>query len=93
MESRFISRREYSNDLRDNIIISFSQSVQITTSDFPAFVLLDFLSKLGGSLGLWLGVGVVQILELCGTLLLPLCTCGNKGNLQFNITQLLGVFS
>ena len=39
----------------------FDQTVDITEYYYPEFSLADFLSTIGGILGLWLGVGVVQI--------------------------------
>ena len=35
--------------------------MDITEYYYPEFSAVDFLSSLGGSLGLWLGVGVAQI--------------------------------
>ena len=42
---------------------SFDPEVVRQTSEFPAFNWTTFLADLGGSLGLWLGLGVSQILE------------------------------
>ena len=39
------------------------QDVATTESYIPKFSLAIFIADLGGSLGLWLGVGVVQILK------------------------------
>ena len=46
------------------IDIAFSDTLTITTSDFPKFNPAEFLSTLGGSMGLWLGLGVVQTIEI-----------------------------
>ena len=37
------------------------QTVTTTEYYFPEFSVVDFLANLGGSLGLWLGVGIIQI--------------------------------
>ena len=42
--------------------IAFNQHVEVTESFIPEFSVTTFLAGLGGSLGLWLGVGVVQLL-------------------------------
>ena len=46
------------------IDITFASKVQVTTTNFLEFHLSTFLSEFGGSLGLWLGLGVAQILQL-----------------------------
>ena len=45
------------------LIFSFDPEVVIERSDYPAFNWTTFFSDLGGSLGLWLGLGVSQLLE------------------------------
>jgi hypothetical protein len=44
--------------------IRFSQTVQVTTTDFIKPTLSTFLSDVGGSMGLWLGLGAVQALQM-----------------------------
>ena len=39
----------------------FDQTVDITEYYYPEFSIAEFLSSIGGILGFWLGVGVVQI--------------------------------
>ena len=46
------------------IDIAFSGTLTITTSDFPKFNPAAFLSEIGGAMGLWLGLGVVQTIEI-----------------------------
>ena len=53
------------SDQNDVIEIRFHHEVSITESYFPSFSLPSFFADLGGSLGLWLGVGAVQIIGYC----------------------------
>ena len=46
------------------IDISFTKMVTVSKTDFPEFSIVNFLSALGGSMGFWLGLGVIQTLEL-----------------------------
>ena len=41
--------------------LTFEQDVEITEYFYPDFSFPSFLSNLGGTLGLWLGVGVLQL--------------------------------
>ena len=45
------------------IDITFSDKVEVTSWDYGTFSIAEVLASLGGSMGLWLGVGVVQLLE------------------------------
>ena len=42
---------------------TLDQTVTITEAYYPKFSLLDFLSKTGGAVGLWLGLGMVQLVK------------------------------
>ena len=46
------------------ISLYIKDQMPVTTTTFVSFSLSKFLSDLGGILGLWLGLGVVQLLEL-----------------------------
>ena len=46
-----------------HLILAIDQNVVTTESYIPSFSMAIFIADLGGSLGLWLGVGVVQILK------------------------------
>ena len=52
------------------VIFTFSDVVMVTHTGFPAFSLAQELATLGGSMGLWLGLGVLQVLEILVRLLL-----------------------
>ena len=45
------------------ISLSINQEVTVTESYIPEFSFATFMADLGGSLGLWLGVGAVQIIS------------------------------
>ena len=40
-----------------------NQEVEVTEYFIPEFSVSTFLAELGGSIGLWLGVGAVQLLS------------------------------
>ena len=46
------------------ILVTFEDTMQVTRTDIVQFSLTTFLSNLGGSLGLWLGLGMVQLGEV-----------------------------
>ena len=48
--------------------LQFEDTVDITEYYYPNFSVPDFLSNIGGSMGLWLGVGVMQFGEFCSTI-------------------------
>ena len=56
-----VSEKKWDHNFTD-FDITFDQTVTVTEYYFPEFSFSDFLSRLGGSLGLWLGIGVTQII-------------------------------
>ena len=55
--------------------LTFSQSVMVTTVEFLKFSFSNFLSDLGGSMGLWLGIGLLQTVQMAIQLVLPRIKC------------------
>ena len=53
-----------------SVVINFNKEVIVTRIGFAHFNFPTFLADLGGSIGLWLGLGVVQLLELIIKLLM-----------------------
>ena len=43
----------------------------MTTTSFLTLYLTTFLADLGGSLGLWLGLGVLQVIQLVLSYIVP----------------------
>ena len=46
------------------IVLTMSNTVTATATTFPRFKLDLALAELGGSMGLWLGLGILQIIEI-----------------------------
>ena len=43
--------------------LTLDQEVTLTESFYPPFSPLDFITVSGGALGLWLGIGAVQVVQ------------------------------
>ena len=63
---KFTSRLESTFKSADYsaFIFTINDQVEVTESYIPEFSISVFLGQLGGSLGLWLGVGAVQLLNI-----------------------------
>ena len=59
---------------RETIALSFNQEATVTESYIPEFSFAHFIADLGGSLGLWLGVGAVQIISSGATAVIQAVT-------------------
>jgi hypothetical protein len=46
------------------ILVNFAKDMQVTSTSLVSFSIVDFFSDMGGILGLWLGLGAVQMGEL-----------------------------
>ena len=53
-----------------SIVFTFNQNIKLEQIGFAKFHFPLFLVDLGGSIGLWLGLGVVQMLELLTKIIL-----------------------
>ena len=49
---------------RKMMTISFTKEMQVTKTSIVPFSIVDFFSGMGGILGLWMGLGALQIIEL-----------------------------
>ena len=65
VKNSLITSRGYTNV--SYIDIRFDQTVGVTEHYYPDFSVSEFLSSFGGVLGLWLGVGVVQLTGFSAT--------------------------
>ena len=54
---------KYADYVNSRIDITFSTKVNRYIYDFPKFHFTSFLATLGGTTGLWLGLGVIQLLN------------------------------
>ena len=63
---KFTSRLESTFKSQDfsAFIFTINDQVEVTESYIPEFSISVFLGQLGGSLGLWLGVGAVQLINI-----------------------------
>ena len=68
--TRMISKRASSPLGR--ILLSFSEKVTMTITELESPSVSELLSEIGGSIGLWLGLGVFQAIEILSKVLVAL---------------------
>lgn len=49
--------------------ITIEEAVILTELYYPSMTLSDFLSQVGGTIGLWLGMGAIQLFIYCNNFL------------------------
>ena len=74
VESRQLAEKTF-NANNSVINLTFSQGVVVTKTNFLKFIFTNFLSDLGGCMGLWLGIGLLQAIEIGIKFLLPQMSC------------------
>ena len=60
--TRLMSKRATAD--KSHIVLSFSETVQMTITEMEAPSISGLLSAIGGSIGLWLGIGVFQAVQI-----------------------------
>ena len=63
VESRFL-REKNENRNQSVFHLTFSDEVLVTKTEFLKFSFKIFLSDIGGSMGLWLGLGLLQAVQI-----------------------------
>ncbi len=76
ISSRLIEKRKMK--LANVIRMNIDPLVEITESYFPDFSLSGFLADCGGSLGLWMGLGAVQLISNAEADLFSMMKSNNK---------------
>ena len=52
---------EQTDKYHTSMDLTFYQTITVTESYYPTFSFTKFFAELGGSIGLWLGMGLLQI--------------------------------
>ena len=70
--TKLISRRPIRNERFGRILLAFSEKVPMTITELETPSVSELLSAIGGSIGLWLGLGVFQAIEILSKALMAL---------------------
>ena len=63
IQGALVSQRFIDNSNLSVFDFTLDPTVTITEAYYPEFDLVSFLSKTGGAVGLWLGLGMVQLVQ------------------------------
>ena len=63
IQGALVSSKFIDNSNQTKFDFTLDQTVTITEAFYPKFNLQEFLSKTGGAVGLWLGLGMVQLVK------------------------------
>ena len=77
VHSSLIQKNRESTRFYSFIEITFDQAVTVKESFYKSLSYSELFSSLGGALGLWLGVGIMQIIE-------HIVKCGSTINIFLN---------
>ena len=58
--------------------LTVEEKVTVTESFYPSFSPLSFLTMMGGAVGLWLGVGLVQMMKYVASTFTFVCFLKQK---------------
>ena len=61
VSAKFLNKKSQSDFT--TLCLDIIQEVTVTESYYPEFSLASFFAEMGGSLGFWLGVGTMQLLQ------------------------------
>ena len=80
--TRMISKRASSPLGR--VLLSFSEKVMMTITELETPSVSELLSEIGGSIGLWLGLGAFQVVEILSKVFLALADKARSCQLVIN---------
>ena len=61
MKGALVLSRSFDDEDFSKIELTLDQSVLVTKSFYPSLSLSRLFSDLGGAMGLWLGLGIIQL--------------------------------
>ena len=80
VSAKFLNKKSQSD--YTTLCLDIIQEVTVTESYYPEFSLGSFLAEMGGSLGFWLGVGTMQLLQSFANL-----ACMFRRSMDYDLKQ------